>query len=138
MRMMASFDISRVLILYIVWHYTRALYDLFAIWSDGLRFILHFFSISLLLRTFFSPWRRLHEENRGGLLNISDFIAAKTVNLIMRCVGMVMRLLVISAGLIAFAVFFGMGIFMFFCWLFLPLGVAALSVVGVSYLLGIR
>lgn len=135
--MLGTFDLSRVLILYLVWHYTQALHDLFSLIADGFRFIIHFFSIRLLTRTFFAPWRRLHEEAPKGIAHVADFLAAKTVNTIMRCVGILVRASVLLMGLATLASFLCLSIVLFFCWLFLPLSVGALVMTGFSYLSGI-
>lgn len=135
--MIRSFDISRVLLLYGVWHYTRAPYNLFSIWMDVLRFVLHFFSVRLLLRTFFAPFHRLQERAPSGLAHVGDMIAAQTVNLIMRCVGMTMRACILVVGCCAYIVTFFLGAFFLFAWLFLPLGVGVFVVIGLSYFFGL-
>jgi len=110
---------------YVLWHYSKALENIVVLWLEALWFINHIFSITLLLQTLFTPWRRLRETYKGGL-DLEDFFAMIITNILMRIVGAVIRLVVIVLGLIVLlSAFFG-GILFFIAWLIAPVVIVTL------------
>jgi hypothetical protein len=117
---------------YFKWHYGRALVEAFAIWKTFLWFTLHEFRVGLHLRTLFSRFHRLGEEYEGSAIDFAEIASAFLVNTIMRIVGVLLRLVVIVMGLIAFfVVLIGGGIFFVF-WIAYPLIVIGTFFLGVS------
>lgn len=89
---------SSLFLSYFVWHYSGAFRDMVSVWLNLMWFILHFFSIPLLFRTLFSPFKRVHEEyQRTG---IEDLMATFVVNIMTRIIGAIVRLCIIALGLI--------------------------------------
>ena len=84
---------------YIAWHYTKAIRDMYIAWGNMTWAVLHFFSVPLLLRTFFSPWKRMEES--GGSGGIEGFFESVVVNLLSRIVGVFVRFWLILLGLLA-------------------------------------
>lgn len=118
---------------YIVWHYTQALSGTVRLWLNALWFVQHFFSLPLLAKTLFSPWRRLNETYQGGL-NFENIASLIIVNTLMRLVGAVIRLFVIAIGLIAFITAFLGGIVFFVIWLLAPIVIPMFISVGLALL----
>ena len=104
---------------YLYWHYTGALKDLWQHLKNFLWFIYHFFSIPVLLHTFFMPWRRMGEAYPKGL-DIAGYLSTFFINSLMRFLGMAMRTFLILAGLFCLAGTFAVGVFAFGVWLALP------------------
>lgn len=112
---------------YLRWHYALAWSDLLRLYRNLAWFLWNFFSISLLLRTLLSPWRRLREGARkdaGGLLG------SLIMNTILRFIGFLARIATIAFGLaslvlltIAYAAFLAL-------WPFLPLVAVACVLAG--------
>ncbi len=118
---------------YIGWHYGAAFRSIVSIWTNLMWFAVHFFSIPMLLRTLFSPWRRVQEEYhvRNGL---ERFFEALVVNIMTRIVGALMRLVIILCGFIVLVVMFaGIVAFVIF-WLIAPFVFAYLIFLGIVYL----
>ncbi len=90
-------DFAMFLSWYVQWHYGRAFRDILTVGRNLMWFITHFFSIPLLLKTLFQPWKRIHETytHRG----LEDFFATLVVNLMTRVVGALVRLSIIFVGL---------------------------------------
>ncbi len=80
-----------------LWYYTRAFRDILSVWLNFLWLIVHYFSIPLLLRTFFSPWKRITDTY--GHTGIEDFIGMLIMNLMTRIFGAIIRLCIIVCGL---------------------------------------
>lgn len=101
---------------YLAWHYSEALQDMRRIWKNFFIFIWEFFSISILVRTLFSPWHKMKESyNR-----IEDFFGNLVVNTMMRLVGAVIRLVFIIMGVVCLIFCAVVGLAALAFWLFLP------------------
>ena len=119
---------------YLVWHYTEALADWWRIVGNFVWFFFHMFSIGLLTRTLFSPFKRMQEERKKGSLAFEDWGGAIIVNLLMRIIGFLVRLMIILVGIIFILFTILIGATAFLLWLILPALVAFLLVFGFSQL----
>jgi len=123
----------KLVISYIGWHYSEAIRDLVSICRNFIFFWFHFFSISTLLRTLFSPWQMLGEPYRGTF-NISDNLGIFALNTIMRIVGFFIRISVIVFGLVVMAISVVMTGALLIFWLLLPMLIIVLLVSGLRLL----
>jgi hypothetical protein len=89
----------------------------------------HMFSLSLLLRTLFAPWKRITSAAGRGL---DAKMRAGLDNLLSRCIGFVIRLFVITAALVGMFFAFVSGVVMAVIWPFLPLLFVAFIVKGIT------
>ena len=119
---------------YLIWHYTEALADWWRIVSNFIWFFFHMFSISLLLRTLFSPFKRMREERKKGGLKFEDWGGAIIINLLMRLIGSLVRSVIIIAGIIFIIFIIFIGATAFLLWLILPALVIFLIIFGLSQL----
>lgn len=104
---------------YLSWHYSRAWVGLWAIQRNLIWFIYHFFSLDVLSRTLFAPWRRLGEVYPERF-SLSVYLSAFFINSLMRLIGLVARLSVIIFGYLVLFLTCLLGVFSFLVWLFLP------------------
>jgi len=119
---------------YLAWHYSEALKDITRIWTNFLWFIANFFSLTLLLRTFFSPWQRLTEGRAREGFHAEDIAEAIMTNTIMRLVGMLMRSIAIILGITMLLIVFCAGIAFYAVWLLLPVLATTSFVYGLMLL----
>lgn len=112
---------------YLLWHYTTALLDGARAASNLFWFLAHFFSLELILKTFFVPWKRLG-ESQGSL------IGRLIVNGMMRIIGIAMRLLVFVCAAVLFVVLTAAVLVAFVLWIALPVILIVLLVVGIRAL----
>jgi hypothetical protein len=89
-------------------------------WRNYLKFNLNYFSVPILLRTFFSPWRR-YSLGYGKGFNLGRYFEAFTFNVMSRIIGAVLRLFFIFLGLLTEILIILAGAVIFFGWLILPL-----------------
>ena len=120
---------------YMRWHYTRAFSDSFAIWRNITYFVFTFFSIPLLLRTLFQPWKRIEAERESSGFDLQDYLSTKLVNFIMRLVGAAMRLMLIFIGLMCTGFVVVVGLQFFIVWIFLPINLVLLMVSALSLII---
>lgn len=118
-----------ILLGYLGWHYSKALYSLTNVWKNFFIFISDFFSINLLLKNFFAPWKRM-AENYPKIFELKKYIFTFIANTIVRIVGIIMRTFLILLSLICFLLLFFLYPFCLIIWLFLPLIVIFLIILG--------
>lgn len=119
---------------YIFWHYTVALKEIFVIWKNFLLFIWESFSISILARTFFSPWRRLDEE-KPGLSKPKAFLSSLIINIFTRFLGMVFRAFVLLIAFIILSIFLVSGVLALLLWPLMPVLLIVALMAGLYFLL---
>lgn len=106
--------------------------DLAKGWKNILLFGLEYFSLPLLLKTLFSPWRRIQWSSGKGF-SIGNFVQTAISNLISRILGALVRSFLIAAGIVAEGVLFIGAFLSLAAWFLLPFGI----IYGFSYGLSI-
>jgi ATP-dependent Clp protease ATP-binding subunit ClpC len=104
---------------YFTWHFILAPRKIIQIISNYLTFFYYYFSVKLLLKTLFSPWKRLTVQRKIGF-SLEDIFHVLSFNLISRSIGFILRsMVIISWILLETAVFFFASVFLPL-WLILP------------------
>ncbi len=116
---------------YTLWHYGRGIADLILVWKDTLTFMTNFFSLPHLAATLFTPYRRLSEKGGSGF-NPQEIMSRLFVNAIMRLVGFVIRLVIITIGLFAVLIVLILFLPLFIFWLIAPLLTFILFLFGIA------
>lgn len=129
-----NYSMFRLILSYFIWHYTVALKDFFNLSKNFLWFIFHFFSISVLLKTLFSPWQKLDESYKRGF-NLNAIFETFVVNVLMRIVGFFIRITMIVVGTLTWIITLATSIVTFMVWIFLPFVITILFISGIKLLL---
>ena len=111
---------------FLSWHYSKGVDYYIQSWFSTLRGVSHNFSLTLLLQTLFSPWKRMIVSDRSPGFNFQKKFEAFTFNLISRGIGAVVRFTLLWVGLVfIFFSFFGgaMGLVIWLVFPFFGLGV---------------
>lgn len=109
----------------VTWWYTDGWRQCWLRFKERLEATLDFFSIDLLLKTLFAPFRQISAGNVRGPLNIQ--MRAFFDRLISRCIGMVVRLTMIGVGGITILLNVVIGGTVLLLWAFVPF----LPIIGV-------
>ncbi len=109
------------------WWYTRGFARLASTLQVRLRAIWNIFSIPILLKTLFSPWKRIQTTPGKGL---QSFFSALVDNTVSRMIGLVIRIFTIFTGLLAMALMLVVGLVLLIAWPFLPFSIPVLIIVG--------
>ena len=117
--MSEAYERDSFFVAYIKWHYGQGLKEFFGVMGNFLWFIAHFFSFKLLLRTLFTPWKRLGENYEGGF-DLGAFASSVIVNGLMRAVGFVTKIIVLSVGVISYVLVLVFAFFLFLIWILDP------------------
>ena len=104
---------------WISWHCLEAPINILKAWKNFLLFNLNYFSIPLLLKTFFSPWHR-YKVSYGKGFDFQRYLEAFFSNLIFRILGAIVRSFLIFIGLSVEVFIIFSGLIIFFGWLLLP------------------
>lgn len=119
---------QNILFQYLIWHFFDMPKNILRAWRDYLRFNLNYFSVPLLLKTLFSPWRK-YQVSYGKGFDLGKYLEAFFSNLIFRIFGAIIRAFLIIIGILAEMVIVLGGVMAFFAWLALP----ALLILGIYY-----
>lgn len=105
---------------FLTWHYTKGIDYYLKSWLITLRWINHYFSPILLIKTLFAPWKRLLITDTSAGFNLQKKFEEFTFNLISRGIGATVRFILFWVGLI-FLLFAALGgIFGLLFWVTLP------------------
>jgi len=110
---------QNILFQYLTWHYVDQVRGILLAWKNFLRFNLNYFSISLLLKTLFSHWRK-YQWSYGRGFDIKRYAEVFFSNLISRVIGAIIRFFLILIGVVAEIFIVLAGIIVFLGWLLLP------------------
>src|SRR3989344_669975 len=124
---------SLLLLHYVKWHYLNAPREIMKGWGNILWFNFNYFSVPLLLQTFFAPWRKISWDYEKGF-DIGVYLFTFSSNLISRILGAIVRSFLIATGLAVQLVLLFLGGLLFLFWLVLPAMIAAAFIYGIFLL----
>jgi len=108
-----------IISLWILWYFFEMPKNLLRAWRNYLLFNLNYFSIPLLLKTFFSSWRRYKWDYPRGF-QLGEYAGVFISNLFSRILGAIMRIFLILIGITGEIFIFILGLIVFLGWLILP------------------
>jgi len=111
---------QNIFIKYLVWHFFDTPKGILRAWQNCLEFNLNHWSVPLLFKTWFSPWRR-YKYSYGKGFSFSKYFEVFTFNMTSRVIGAIMRSVLIILGSLAEVLVFLLGSIVFLTWLILPL-----------------
>lgn len=113
---------------YITWQYGEGIREFIFAWQNIHWFLWRVFSVPLLVRTFFMPFRRTSESYGRGF-DPGAMAETFLVNVVTRFVGMVVRGILLVVALLFQAIMFVTGSILFLWFLLTPAAVP-LSILG--------
>jgi len=119
---------------YFVWHYTQAWFLLWGVWRNFLWFVIHFFSIPQLMRSWFAPFKRI-TERRGDKFNLEDLASYVIIGFLSRIIGALIRTVIIIIGLITLALTVIGGFVVYLLWALVPFMIIGILGMSISLLL---
>ncbi|MBU0546560.1 MAG: hypothetical protein ABH876_00470 [Patescibacteria group bacterium] len=110
---------KNILYQWITWRFFEVPKKIIDAWENIFRFYMHYFSIPLLIKTLFAPWRQnywSYEKN----FDIVKYFDVLVSNLASRIIGFILRIGLIIIGLFVGLSVSALGIIALFLWLILP------------------
>jgi len=117
----------------LVWQFFDAPKAILKGWQTFLWFNLNYFSVSTLLKTYFSHWRR-YRYPYGKAFEFWKNIETFVFNIMSRIIGAILRTVFIIIGLATESLIILMGIIIFLGWLVLPFFLILGLIFGISLL----
>ena len=115
------------------WYYGEAVKNVLTAWKNFIIFATNYFSIPLLAKTLFAPWKRdITKKPRG--LNLKKCFESLSFNTISRGLGFVVRFFTIIAGIVYLILTIAIGAVFFILWLVLPFVILGLLIFGIVLL----
>lgn len=105
---------------FLSWHYSKGLRLYLKRWVFALGWVVHYFSLTQLPFSLFSPWKRLVEEDDVVGFNLQKIFEQITFNLISRTIGAFTRIFLIFCGLVILLPVFLIGLIGLAFWLAVP------------------
>jgi hypothetical protein len=104
---------------------------MFHVWLNFLWFIVNFFSLQSLTRSWFAPWKRMTEA-RSSIWNFEEFAGYIIINLLSRLIGAMLRTIIIVLGLLSLLVVVVFGMITYVFWVFAPAMIIFLMGIGIT------
>lgn len=116
--------------LWFLWQFYQMPKFLLQAWNNYFMFAANLFSLPLLLKTFFSPWRRYNWKYPRGF-DLAGFFNTLISNIFSRILGAIVRTVLIIIGILfqIFVVIFGLIIFI--GWILVPF----IAIFGILFIL---
>ena len=121
---------------FLQWWYSRGWGIYFLGFRDRLRNTADFFSIGLLLKTLFQPFRQISANERGDTGGLEGTLVAFFDRLLSRVIGFIVRVFVIVGGIVSLAFMVVIGLAISIVWPLIPLAPFAgiiLCTMGVAF-----
>lgn len=96
-------------------------------------FIVQFFSFAILIKTLFSPWERMGEKYNKGF-NIEAILSTFIVNVLMRGLGFLIRVIVLLVGFFFLVFSMIIGLLGGLAWILFPFILFFLFATSFQYL----
>lgn len=121
---------KNIFVEWVRWHFVDSPEFLFLVWRDYLDFVANYFSVALLFKTFFAPWRRYSWRYPRGL-DVVEFFGTLVSNTFSRFLGALMRTVLIIIGIITQMLVVVLGAIVVLFWVLMPF----LIITGFAYIL---
>lgn len=110
---------NNILIDWFFWQFFETPRFLFKVWNNYFMFAANFFSVLLLLKTFFSPWRRYIWQYPKEF-SFGEFFYTFLSNIVSRVMGALMRIVLIIVGVCLQIFVVIVGAIVLIIWILIP------------------
>lgn len=125
---------NSIFVQYLIWQFYDSPKEILKGWRNFLLFNLDYFSLSLLLRTFFWHWHKYYYPY-GKAFDPWRYFEAFVFNMMSRLIGLLLRTFFIILGIVAEILIFFIGIIIFLGWFLLPFISLSMFIFGINKLL---
>ena len=116
---MESNSNQNIFVVWLFWHFYEMPKFLLDVWKNYILFALNFFSLPLLLKSLFAPWRK-YKWNYPKGIDIGEFFSTLISNIFSRILGAIMRIVLIIVGIVFQILVVFAGLIIFLLWTLMP------------------
>src|SRR3989344_7373946 len=106
---------------FLSWHYSNGISFYFRRYIFTIKWIAHYFSLSLLLTSLFAPWKRLVDKEKKPGFDLTRVFEKFTFNILSRIIGAAVRLTLLLVGIFAIVFVSVTGLLGLVVWILIPL-----------------
>jgi hypothetical protein len=117
--MMQASQRDNIIFSWLLWQFYQMPKFLLQVWNNYFVFATNLFSLPLLLKTLFSPWRKYKWGYPKGF-DLVEFLNTLISNIFSRFLGALMRIALIIAGIVLQIFVAVAGLIIFVAWLMIP------------------
>ena len=117
---METSERNNLISVWFLWHFYEMPEFLLGVWKNYILFALNYFSLPILLKSFFAPWRRYKWSYPKGF-DVGGFFSTLISNIFSRVLGALMRIVLIIAGIMLQIFVVIAGLIIIAGWLITPL-----------------
>ena len=121
---MQSTKSQNIIATWLSWHFYEMPKFLFGVWKNYISFALDFFSLPILLKSLFAPWRRYNWIYPKGF-DVGEFLSILISNIFSRILGALMRIVLIIIGILFQILVVVAGFIVLLLWVLIPFIVLA-------------
>lgn len=118
---------------YLNWHFFIVPKKIYQGWNNFLYFTLNYFSVEILLRTYFFPWHRYYFPY-GKEWDLVKYLESLVGNITSIIIGIVFRTFLIIVGILVSIFVFLVGLLVLVGWFFLPVFLIFIFLVGFRFI----
>lgn len=122
-----------ILTYYVRWHFFEMPKEILRGWKNYLKFFAYFFSIPILIKSYFAPWKKISWTYGRGF-SPTRFLETAVSNVFLRILGAFLRSIIIFFGIFFEIIIFFLGAILFLFWIFLPIILIFLFVSSFKFL----
>ncbi len=118
---------------YLQWYFVDGTLNILKKWKVSIVSCFRYFAIFVLIKTFFSPWKRITQSYGRGF-DIKNYTEAFVMNTMSRIIGAIIRLVFIIIGIVIEIVILIVGFLILIFWIIAPT-LFLLGIFGSFYLI---
>ena len=117
------------------WYFFERPRSIIMVWKTILLFNLNYFSVPILIKTYFSPWRK-YRSSYSGTFEFGKNIESFVFNSMSRIIGAILRTFFILLGIITGLLILLLGLVLVVLWFLSPVLIIAIFIFGIKLLIG--
>lgn len=123
-----------ILVQFLIWYIFDVPKEIIRGWGNYLAFNLNYFSVLILIKTYFSHWHK-YRFSYGKKLDPGKYIEAFVGNMMSRFIGMILRTFIIIFGVLSEFFTFVFGAIILIGWFLLPIFLFMGLIIGLRLLI---
>jgi len=110
---------QNVVVVWLFWQFLEVPKFLLEVWKNYILFALNYFSLPVLLKSLFAPWRR-YKWNYPKGFEVGEFFSTLISNMFSRLIGALIRIILIVFGILFQIFIIFTGFIVFLLWMLIP------------------